>query len=145
MKKPFLLISLSFILFFTSVNISAQSVIGQWNSINPDNNKIESTINIYLQDSLLYAKIIAISDPLKQGDLCTSCKGKNKDKLILGMDILFGLKKDGDEWNGGKILDPKSGKIYKCYITLKDENTLKLRGYIGFSLLGRTEYWQRAK
>jgi len=61
------------------------------------------------------------------------------------MDILFGLKKDGDEWNGGKILDPKSGKIYKCYITLKDENTLKLRGYIGFSLLGRTEYWQRAK
>jgi len=69
MKKPFLLISLSFILFFTSVNISAQSVIGQWNSINPDNNKIESTINIYLQDSLLYAKIIAISDPLKRGSL----------------------------------------------------------------------------
>ncbi len=131
------------VVFLTTTNLFAQSVLGEWNSINPDDNKIESTVNVYLKNNLLYAKIIKISDPLKQGKLCTACKGKNKNKPILGMIILFGLKKDGDEWNGGKILDPKSGKIYKCYITLKDINTLKLRGYIGFSLLGRTEYWQR--
>jgi len=133
------------LIFLVSINLQAQSVLGEWNTINHDDNKIESTINVYLKNNLLYARIIKISDPVKQDKLCTACKGKNKNKPILGMVILFGLKKDGDEWNGGKILDPKSGKIYKCYITLKDKNTLKLRGYIGFSLLGRTEYWQKVK
>jgi len=133
------------LVFLTSTKLFAQSVLGEWNTINPDDDKIESTINVYLKNNLLYAKIIKISDPLKQDKLCTACKGRNKNKPILGMIILFGLKKDGDEWNGGKILDPKTGKIYKCYITLKNKNTLKLRGYIGFSLLGRTEYWQKAK
>ena len=61
------------------------------------------------------------------------------------MDILTGLKKDGDEWSGGKILDPKNGKTYKCYIKLEDNNTLKLRGYIGISLFGRTAIWKRAE
>ena len=62
---------------------------------------------------------------------------------IEGLVIVRGLSKDGDEWNDGKILDPKNGKLYKCYITLEEENKLKLRGYIGFSLIGRTEYWNR--
>jgi len=57
--------------------------------------------------------------------------------------IVRGLSKDGDEWTDGKILDPKNGKLYKCYISLENENKLKLRGYIGFSLIGRTEYWYR--
>ena len=48
---------------------------------------------------------------------------------ILGMDILSGLEKDNDEWSGGKILDPKNGKEYKCYIKLLDKNTLKIRTY----------------
>ena len=71
-------------------------------------------------------------------------KERKKDKPILGMDILSGLTKDDDEWNGGTILDPKNGKEYKCYIKLLDNNTLKLRGYIGFSLIGRTALWKRA-
>jgi len=57
--------------------------------------------------------------------------------------IVRGLSKEGDEWTNGKILDPKNGKLYKCYIALEEENKLKLRGYIGFSLIGRTEYWYR--
>ncbi len=61
------------------------------------------------------------------------------------MIILDGLKEDGDEWSGGKILDPKNGNFYKCYIKLKDKTTLKLRGYIGISLFGRTEYWKRVE
>lgn len=59
------------------------------------------------------------------------------------MVIINGLTKDGDEWNDAKILDPKIGKEYKCYITLDGNNKLKVRGYIGFSLLGRTQYWHK--
>ena len=52
------------------------------------------------------------------------------------MDIFSGLKKEDDEWSGGKILDPKNGKVYKCYIQLENENKLKIRGYIGSLLPG---------
>ncbi len=59
------------------------------------------------------------------------------------MIIIEGLKKDGDEYNGGAITDPESGNVYKCYLELVENNKLKVRGYIGFSLLGRTQYWLR--
>jgi uncharacterized protein (DUF2147 family) len=55
------------------------------------------------------------------------------------------LSKDDDEYNGGKILDPKNGKLYKCSITLDGADKLKIRGYIGVSMFGRTQYWQRVK
>ena len=67
------------------------------------------------------------------------------ERSLVGLQIIKGLKKDGDEFGGGKILDPDNGKLYKCYITLEDVDTLKVRGYIGFSLFGRTQYWYRAK
>ena len=61
------------------------------------------------------------------------------------MNILDGLKKDGDEWSGGTILDPRNGNVYKCYILLENPNRLKIRGYIGISLFGKTAYWERAE
>ena len=75
--------------------------------------------------------------------MCINCKGKNKNLPIEGMTIVEGLELNGKTWEDGTILDPKSGKIYSCYITLEDNNTLKVRGYIGFSLLGRTQKWIR--
>ena len=61
------------------------------------------------------------------------------------MNIIKGLKKDGEEYNSGKVLDPKNGKLYKCYITLEGNDKLKVRGFIGISLFGRTQYWYRMK
>jgi len=136
--------SFLFILCF-SFSISSQTIFGKWNSFDEETNKIESVIEVYKKDGKAYAKIIKIFDPERQTATCFKCKGKRKDQPILGMDILTGLKKKKDEWSGGKILDPKNGKEYKCYIKLLDDNTLKLRGYIGFSLLGRTAIWKRAK
>lgn len=59
------------------------------------------------------------------------------------MEIINGLTKDGDEWQSAQILDPETGKEYKCYLILEAGNKLKVRGYIGFSLIGRTQYWTR--
>ena len=61
------------------------------------------------------------------------------------MIILKGLVKDADEYNGGKITDPKNGKVYKCTIALENKDKLKVRGYIGFALIGRSQYWVRVK
>ena len=124
--------------------VNSQTIFGKWNSFDEETNKIESVIEVYQKDGKAYAKIIEITDPERQDATCFKCKGKRKDQKILGMDILTGLKKDDDEWSGGKILDPKNGKEYKCYIKLLDDNTLKLRGYIGISLIGRTAIWKRA-
>jgi uncharacterized protein (DUF2147 family) len=76
--------------------------------------------------------------------LRSRCPGSKKDKPVVGMTILWGLKKDGDKYTGGKILDPDNGKTYKCTISLADGGkTLKVRGYIGVSALGRNQFWKR--
>jgi uncharacterized protein (DUF2147 family) len=67
-----------------------------------------------------------------------------RDRALLGLTIMDGFTTAGDgKWKNGKIYDPNSGKTYKCKLTLVDANTLELRGYIGISLLGRTETWTR--
>ena len=113
-KSFFILI---FILLITSSSYS-QTVFGKWNSFDEETNKIESVIEVYQKEGKAFAKIISITDPEKRSATCTKCKGIRKNQPIMGMDILSGLKKKSKEWSGGKILDPKNGREYKCYICL---------------------------
>lgn len=141
MKKEIL-----FCLFITfSITINAQSIFGKWHSNNEETGEIDSVIEIYKKDGKAYAKVVEIKNPARKNAVCDKCEDKNKDKPILGLDILTGLEKDDNEWSGGTILDPRNGKIYKCYIKLVNTNKLKIRGYIGVSLFGKTAYWQRAE
>ncbi len=76
--------------------------------------------------------------------LCVKCEGALKDKPVDGMKILDGLTFDGKKWTGGTILDPETGKTYKCYIEVVDGGErIKLRGFVGNPLLGRTQNWHR--
>ena len=136
---------LTTLILFISFTVSSQTIFGKWNTKNEDTGEIDSVIEVYEKNGKAYAKVIEIKDPERQNSVCTACEGKNKNKKILGLDILTGLEKDDDEWSGGKILDPRNGKVYKCYIKLANPNKLKLRGYIGVSLFGKTAYWHRAK
>ncbi|WP_235869142.1 DUF2147 domain-containing protein [Polaribacter aquimarinus] len=133
------------LIFTMSFSINAQSIFGKWHSTNEDTGEIDSVIEVYKKDGKAYAKIIEIKNPDRKNAVCDLCEGKNNNKPILGLNILTGLEKDDDEWSGGKILDPRNGKIYKCYIKLEEPNKLKIRGYIGFALIGKTAYWTRAK
>jgi len=135
---------LTSVLFLISMNfLLSQTVEGKWYTMNSDTNEKESIIEVYKENNKIYAKILTILNEEDKHKLCDLCTGKDKDKPIEGMVILKGLQKDGEEWSDGKILDPQNGKYYKCYISLINKNKLKIRGYIGFSLIGRTEYWQR--
>ncbi len=131
--------------FFATAGLFAQDVTGKWKSIDDETGEAKSIIEIYKKDGEIYGKIVEILNKDRQDAKCTECDGANKDKPILGMVIMNGLEKDGDEYNGGTILDPQSGKTYKCLIELENANKLKVRGYIGFSLLGRTQYWNRVQ
>ncbi|MEO9036054.1 MAG: DUF2147 domain-containing protein [Gemmatimonadaceae bacterium] len=78
--------------------------------------------------------------------ICDECPGDRKGKPVFGMEILRGLRADGDEWSGGEILDPETGKTYRAKLRLTDNGErLVVRGYIGFSLFGRSQVWVRAK
>jgi len=61
---------------------------------------------------------------------------------MIGLTIITGLHREGDHWGGGQILDPKNGSVYRCRIRAIDSGRkLELRGYLGISLLGRTQTW----
>lgn len=137
--------SLLLLLFLSNFTLSAQTIFGKWKTIDDETGKEKSIVEIYKENDKAYAIVLQILEKGKEDKICDQCKGDKKNKPVVGMVILNGLSKDDDEWNDGKILDPKNGKEYKCYITLVEPNKLKVRGYIGFSLIGRTQYWYRMK
>ncbi len=140
MKKTLFTIAL---MVCTIVTGSAQEVLGKWRTIDDSSGAAKSIVEIYKQDGKIYGKVIEIIDPAKQNAICKKCPDDAMGKPIKGLVVIKDLKKDGDEYSGGTILDPTNGKVYKCLIALEEPNKLKVRGYVGFSLLGRSQYWHR--
>ena len=124
-------------------SMQSQSVIGKWKTIDDATGEAKSIVEVLSKSGKIYAKVVDILDPATKNNLCKQCSGEDKNKPILGLTIIKGLSKDGSEYNSGEILDPKNGKLYKCALTLESKDKLKVRGYIGFYLLGRTQYWHR--
>ena len=133
------------LLVLLSIASNAQTIFGKWETRNEETNKVDSVIEIYEKNGKAFAKVVEIVDPARRNVACIYCEGENKGKPVLGLEILSGLEKDNEEWSGGEILDPRNGKVYNCYIKLVNKNKLKLRGYIGISLFGKTRYWHRAE
>ena len=120
--------------------------LGRWRTVDDLTGKINSVVTIWEEDGKLYGRIewLMNLDPNDPDPRCLRCTGDLKGQRLLGLRILWGLSKDGDQWTGGEILDPDNGKIYRCSLTVKDDGKkLRVRGFIGFSLLGRTQYWLR--
>jgi uncharacterized protein (DUF2147 family) len=141
MKK--LIVSLLMFAVIGVMSVSAQTVFGKWKTIDDETGLEKSIVEVYQKDGKVYGKVLQVLEKGKENKVCDECKGDKKNKPVKGMIIVEGLSKDGNEYSGGTILDPKNGKIYKCYISLEDKNKLKVRGFIGFALIGRTQYWHR--
>lgn len=137
MKKLLLTVVLS----LCSV-LSFAQIEGKWKTIDDETKQAKSIVEIYKKaDGSYYGKVSQLL--IKPADPnCTVCKDDRKGKPILGLEIIRGLKKDGDEFSGGTITDPKTGKTYKCAIT-RNGDQLNVRGYVGVSLFGRTQTWQK--
>ena len=134
------------IILFTYILVNSyqtNQIEGVWITQDDETGKKKSEVLLYKNEGKLYGKILNLLLEEDKGKLCVNCKGENKNLAIEGMVIVEGLELNGKTWEEGTILDPKSGKTYSCYITFDNVNTLKVRGYIGFSLLGRTQKWIR--
>lgn len=134
------------IVFCASTLILAQSPIGIWKTVDDETGDEKSHVQIYEQNGALYGKVIKILTPGRENAVCSDCSGDKKNQPIQGMIILENVKKVNDKkWDKGEILDPNKGKTYKVSLELENPNKLKVRGYVGFSLLGRTQYWHRVR
>lgn len=141
------LISIFSIFTFTSV-VYAQDITGTWRQIDDQTGTSKALIEIRKESNNSYTgKIIKIT-PLPgytPKEKCVNCPPPYTEKPILGLDVLKGLKHDKENnFTGGKILDPLSGKIYAMKAKLSPNGKrLQMRGYIGVSALGRSQTWIR--
>ncbi len=121
----------------------AESPVGVWTSMDDKTGEKRAEIELAETDGILNGTIIKVYEQAGDTGICVKCPDNFKDKPIIGLKFLWGLKDRGDGvWDDGQILDARSGKIYHVKVTVKGDKLL-VRGYIGVSLLGRTQVWMR--
>ncbi len=129
-----------------SAAASPATPVGTWRVIVDTSGEAEAMVAITERDGLFEGKIIQVfARPGVDPDAsCELCPGARRNQPVRGLTILSGLRRDGDEYTGGEILDPDSGEIYRCKMTLSaDSRKLQVRGFIGFAVFGRTQTWLR--
>ena len=151
MKKVTTIFLLVSFMIFPCIHLQAQEtkpddVLGTWYTIDDETARKKSVVKLYLKDNKLYGKVIRLfrlpdEDPDPVCDECDKDDPRYNQKII-GMEIIKNMKADGNVWDDGTILDPDNGKIYSCKIWLQD-GKLQVRGYLGFSFIGRSQTWVR--
>ncbi len=145
MKHLIAIFSLVFFLFPLNYNTEADQIVGIWFTENS-----EAKVEIYKKEKKYFGKIIwSKSIELGEADGIDS-KNPNenlRNRKLIGLNILSEFEYNGNNvWEDGEVYDPENGKTYRCKITLqKDKKTLNVRGFIGFSLMGRTTVWRKAE
>jgi uncharacterized protein (DUF2147 family) len=120
------------------------SPVGVWRTIDDTTNKPRALVQIFVRNGLLYGKVTSILDAQYADARCQDCSGDRKGQPVIGLEIIRDMKPDGERWDGGTILNPQTGDVYHCKMHLgPDGQTLVVRGFIGFSLIGRSQTWQR--
>jgi uncharacterized protein (DUF2147 family) len=124
------------------------SPVGLWKTIDDDGKTAKSLVRISEQGGALVGNIEKLLDPKDPTDAkCEKCTDDRKNQPVLGLQIIRGVKADGDGvWGQGEILDPNNGKTYRTRLKPVDGGKkLEVRGYIGAPLFGRTQTWVRAE
>ena len=151
MKKLLAILSLSLV---ASVALAGNALaddsspVGTWKTIDDKTGKVRSLVRITEVNGELQGKIEKIfhGPEEDQNPKCNLCTDARKDQPVIGMVFMNGLKKDGDKYTGGQILDPNNGKVYRSKLELTEGGKkLEVRGYIGAPLFGRTQVWLRAE
>jgi uncharacterized protein (DUF2147 family) len=143
MKKIFLAATILLAAFVSSV--SAQSVTGVWKTIDDETGQAKSHLEIYEYNGKTNAKIVKLLN--KPADtVCDKCDGDNKNKPLMGMNVMWGLSQKDGFWQGGYIMDPTKGSTYSCSFWFEAGNSdvLNVKGK-HWTGLSRTQKWYRVK
>ncbi|MFM2057551.1 MAG: hypothetical protein RLY71_1936 [Pseudomonadota bacterium] len=149
MKPTLTTAALAALLATTPLLALAASPAGLWKTIDDDGKTEKSLVRIVEQGGVLSGKVEKIFDPAKADKHCELCSDARKDQPVLGLTILRNVRQSSSDaavWDGGDILDPNNGKVYKVRLRPSDDGRqLEVRGYIGVPLLGRSQTWQRVE
>jgi uncharacterized protein (DUF2147 family) len=140
MQKLFLTFSFLGLTFFSN----AQSIVGKWKTIDDETGKAKSIVEIFQKGDEFYGKVVKLfREPGEDQDpVCDKCTDDRKGKKVIGLEIIRGLKKSGNEFKNGTIMDPKKGTSYDAKLWLEGEK-LMVRGYVLF--IYRTQTWHKVK
>ena len=128
----------------SAASASRVTPIGLWKTIDDQTKQPKALVRVEEHGGVLSGRIEKLFDVPQPNPVCEACTDERKGKPIIGMTIVSGVKKFDDHWGDGKILDPKSGKVYSVKITpAADGKTLEVRGFVGVPMLGRTQVWLR--
>lgn len=136
------------VLLLPALAFAQATPVGLWKTIDDDGKTEKSLVRISEQGGLLIGSIDKLLDPTAPaGAKCDKCTDDRKDKPMLGLQIIRGVKAESDGvWGGGEILDPNNGKTYKTRLKPVDGGKrLEVRGYVGAPLFGRTQTWVRVE
>jgi uncharacterized protein (DUF2147 family) len=148
-RSKFVCAAIAFAAFFAPVSAvlaADDTPAGRWVTIDDKDGSPRSVIEIADAGGVLEGRIVKIYDRPGHDSvhICKRCDGALKDKPVIGMTIINGLKRDGDGWDGGTIFDPSSGRTYSAEMHMADAgHKLVVRGYYGISLIGRSQTWIR--
>jgi len=124
---------------------AGQTPVGLWRTVDDKTGQPRSIVRIWEENGHFFGRVEQSLNPARAGRRCDKCTDERKDQLIVGMLIIRGLEKKGDEYSGGDILDPDNGKVYRCKLEVQEHGKLlSVRGYLGASLFGRSQKWTRA-
>ena len=139
-------LALAILILTWSAYAANLSPLGLWRTIDDTSGQPRGLVRIREMNGQYEGKVEKIfpkpGEP--QDPNCEKCEGSRRNQPVMGMTILWGLTKQGDEYQGGEILDPENGKVYRARMKLIDNGQkLDVRGFIGFSLFGRSQIWLR--
>ena len=144
-----LLIAAAVLSLVANLAMAQASPTGLWKTIDDETKAEKSLVRVSETAGVFSAVIEKLLDPAKQDAKCDKCSDERKDKPVMGMTILRDVKKsssDSELWDGGDILDPNNGKVYKVRLKPVDGGKkMEVRGYIGMPMLGRTQTWIRVE
>jgi len=130
----------------SSLAFSQGTVEGLWKTIDDETGEAKSHVRIEARDGMFYGTVEEVLNPEKKNSICDKCPGDRLGVPVEGLEIIRNMKTKGDGWAGGTILDPKKGKVYKAKMSLNESGEeLTVRGFVGFSLIGRSQTWQRVE
>ena len=143
------LIAAAVLSLVANLAMAQASPAGLWKTIDDETKAEKSLVRVSDTGGVFSAVIEKLLDPAKQDAKCDKCSDERKDKPVMGMTILRDVKKSGSDaelWDGGEILDPNNGKVYKVRMKPVDGGKkMEVRGYIGMPMLGRTQTWIRVE
>jgi uncharacterized protein (DUF2147 family) len=129
---------------FMAYAAGAPSPLGLWKTFDDKTGKPRALVRIYMQDGKYFGKIEQSFTPGAETRVCAVCTDERKNQPIIGLLIIRNVSLRDGEYGGGDILDPDTGSVYRCKFHLENEGAvLSVRGFIGFSLLGRSQTWRR--